>query len=48
VQLAELGEPPHSGSIDGAFPLMPESDVLRTDVTAHALLALLVWKHCTR
>ena len=48
VQLAELGEPPHMGSIDGAFPLMPESDVLRTDVTAHALLALLVWKQCTR
>lgn len=44
VQLSELGEPEHAGSIDGAFPLTPESDVLRTDVTAHALLALLDWQ----
>jgi hypothetical protein len=41
VQLSELGEPDHAGSIDGAFPLTDESDVLRADVTAHALLALL-------
>ena len=43
-QLAEVGEPVHSSTIDGAFPLTPESDVLRTDVTAHTLLALLAWE----
>jgi hypothetical protein len=41
VQLSELGEPEHAGSIDGAFPLTEDSDMLRSDVTAHALLALL-------
>jgi hypothetical protein len=44
VQLAELGEPDHADAIDGAFPLTPTSDVLRTDVTAHAVLALLAWQ----
>lgn len=44
VQLAELGEPDHPGAIDGAFPALPGSDLLRTDVTAHALLALLAWE----
>jgi hypothetical protein len=48
VQLSELGEPEHTGSIDGAFPLTPESNVLRTDVTAHALLALLDWERAPK
>ncbi|HEX4337130.1 MAG TPA: ferritin-like domain-containing protein [Polyangiaceae bacterium] len=40
-QLAEVEEPFQAGSIDGAFPLVPEGDLLRTDATSHALLALL-------
>lgn len=48
AQLAELGEPDHAGSTDGAFPLTPESNVLRTDVTAHALLALLDWERSAK
>jgi hypothetical protein len=47
-QLAELGEPLHVGSIDGAFPLVPDGDLLRTDATAHALLALLAWERKVR
>jgi hypothetical protein len=43
TQLAELGEPDHPDTIDGAFPATPDTDLLRTDVTAHALLALLAW-----
>jgi hypothetical protein len=43
-QLAEVGEPMHPGSIDGAFPLVPDGHELRTDATAHALLALLAWE----
>ena len=43
-QLAEVGEPLHVGSIDGAFPLVPDGDLLRTDATAHALLAFLAWE----
>jgi hypothetical protein len=47
-QLAEVGEPLHPGSIDGAFPVIPDNDGLRTDVTAHALLALLAWERRAR
>lgn len=47
-QLAEVGEPLHVGSIDGAFPLVPDGDLLRTDATAHALLALLAWERKAR
>ena len=43
-QLAEISETFHGGSIDGAFPLVPDGDLLRTDATAHALLALLAWE----
>jgi hypothetical protein len=47
-QLAEVGEPFHPSSIDGAFPVIPDNDGLRTDVTAHALLALLAWERRAR
>jgi len=47
-QLAELEDPLHAGSIDGAFPLVPDGDLLRTDATAHALLALLAWERRSR
>jgi hypothetical protein len=46
-QLAEVGEPFHPATIDGAFPVIPDNDGLRTDVTAHALLALLAWERRT-
>lgn len=47
-QLAEVGEPLHTGSMDGAFPLVPDGDLLRTDATAHALLALIAWERKSR
>jgi hypothetical protein len=47
-QLAEVGEPFHPGSIDGSFPLVPQGDELRTDATAHALLALVSWEQRAR
>lgn len=34
--------------IDGAFPVVPGATLLRTDVTAHALLAFLAWERRTR
>jgi hypothetical protein len=47
-QLAEVEEPFQAGSIDGAFPLVPDGDMLRTDATSHALLALLAWSRRSR
>jgi hypothetical protein len=47
-QLAEVGDLLQPFGIDGAFPVIPDNDGLRTDVTAHALLALLAWERRAR